>query len=142
MSTNASDTTIRLARDPYAMRGLPAHVLVQRFLDDYWIRHPLSRESMEAYRADLLGLEKWLNVFRNKTLVGATSQNVREFFETRYKAGSRLARDLPSLSCIKRFYFYLMDNSVRTDDPTEHVYVRTPRLVRQDLALIEGQKKS
>ncbi len=142
MSTNVSDTTVRLARDPHAMRALPAHELVQRFLDNYWIRHPLSRESIEAYRTDLLAFEKWLNVFRNKTLVGATSQNVREFFESRHTGGNRLARDLPSLSCIKRFYFYLMDNSVRTDDPTEHVYVRTPRLVRQDLALIEGAKKA
>lgn len=132
----------RLTVDPKKLREYPAAELVQWFLDYYWVRHPLSQQSIEAYRADLLAFDKWLSVFRNKTLLGATRDNVREFLESRYRSGSRLMSDMPSLSCIKRFYFYLMDLGVRTDDPTEHVYVRTPRLVRQDLAVIDGKKNS
>jgi len=114
--------------------------VVQWFLDYYWIRHPISRETVDAYRADLLDLSRWLTVFRNKTLIAACDKDVREFFESRYHSGSRLMRDMPSLSCIKRFYFYLAEVGLRVDDPTEHVYVRTPRLVRQDLAVILGKK--
>ena len=114
--------------------------VVQWFLDYYWIRHPISRDTMAAYRADLVDLSRWLMVFRNKTLIAANDKDVREFLENRYRPGNRLMRDVPSLSCIKRFYFYLAEVGLRSDDPTEHVYVRTPRLVRQDLAIVSGQK--
>jgi integrase/recombinase XerD len=130
-----------LTNDPRELREFPASVLVQRFLDYYWVRHPISRETIEAYRTDLLAFDTWLKAFRDKTLVGATQQNVRDFLDSRYRSGSPQLRDMPSLSCIKRFYFHLMDLGIRTDDPTERVYVRTPRLVRQDLSVIQGDKK-
>jgi|SRR5690242_9050508 len=114
--------------------------VVQWFLDYYWIRHPISRDTMTAYRADLVDLARWLLVFRNKTLIAANEKDVREFLENRYRPGNRLMRDVPSLSCIKRFYFYLAEVGLRADDPTEHVYVRTPRLVRHDLTIVNGQK--
>ena len=121
-------------------RTHPGTEVVQWFLDYYWIRHPISRETMASYRADLLELARWLSVFRNKTLVAASDLDVREFLEGRYRAGGRLPRDMPSLTCIKRFYFYLADAGLRTDDPTEHLYVRTPRLVRKDLWVIHGKR--
>jgi site-specific recombinase XerD len=49
-------------------------------------------------------------------------------------------RDVPSLSCIKRFYFYLVEVGLRAEDPTEHLYVRTPRLIRQDVMVLLGEK--
>jgi integrase/recombinase XerD len=114
--------------------------VVQWFLDYYWIRHPVSRETVAAYRADLLDLAQWLRVSRKKTLVAASDKDVREFFESRYRAGGRLMRDVPSLSCIKRFYFYLVEVGLRAEDPTEHLYVRTPRLIRQDVMVLLGEK--
>lgn len=131
-----------LTNDARKLRELPAVELVQRFLDYYWVKHPVSPETIEGYRVDLLSFEKWLGLFRNKTLLGASQQNLRDYLESRYKSGGRLARDLPSVSCIRRFYFYLMDLGVRTDDPTDQVYVRTPRLVRADLSVIDGKKES
>ena len=121
-------------------RTHPDTDVVQWFLDYYWIRHPISRETVAAYRADLLDLARWLTVFKNKTLVAASDKDVREYLESRYRSGNRLLRDIPSLTCIKRFYFYLAEVGFRTDDPTEHVFVRTPRLVRQDLSIIQGKK--
>ena len=114
--------------------------VVQWFLDYYWIRHPISRETIASYRADLLDLAGWLTTFRKKTLIAATDQDVREFLEARYHSPSRQLRDMPSLSCIKRFYFYLAEVGLRTDDPTEHVYVRTPQPLRPNLSVILGRK--
>lgn len=114
--------------------------VVQWFLDYYWIRHPVSRETVEAYRADLLDLSRWLTVFRNKSLVAANDKDVREFLEGRYRSGCRKVREMPSISCIRRFFFYLAEVGLRTDDPTEHVYVRVPRLARKDLTVILGNK--
>ena len=121
-------------------RSHPDTDVVQWFLDYYWIRHPVSRDTVEAYRSDLLELSRWLTVFRNKTLTTAVDVDLREFLESRYRSEGRLMHDMPSLSCIKRFYFYLAEVGLRVDDPTEHVYVRTPRLVRQDLSVILGKK--
>jgi site-specific recombinase XerD len=110
--------------------------LVQWFLDYYWIRHPISARTVEAYRADLHALECWLAVARGKSLVDAGVKDLRAYFAGVGKTGG----DAPSVSCIKRFYFYLVECGFRADDPTEQVYVRTPRLVRHDLKLIQGKK--
>jgi len=132
--------SITTTSDSQRARTHPDTDVVQWFLDYYWIRHPVSRDTIDAYRADLLELGRWLSVFRNKTLLAAADKDVREFLEGRYRTGGRLMRDLPSMTCIKRFYFYLVEVGLRTEDPTEHVYVRTPRLVRQDLTVILGKR--
>jgi len=114
--------------------------VVQWFLDYYWIRHPISEASMAAYRADLLALENWLTTSRNTSLQAAGPKDLHAFFDSRYRAGGRHPDNIPSLSCIKRFYFYLVDVGLRTDDPTERVYVRMPRRAAHDLAVIKGDR--
>jgi integrase/recombinase XerD len=110
--------------------------IVQWFLDYYWIRHALSRDTLLAWRADLLSLEIWLSVFRYKTLADAAAADLRDFLDVRYKAANGSLRELPSMACIKRFYFFLVEVGVRKDDPTEHVYPRAPHGVGKDLALV------
>lgn len=105
--------------------------IVQWFLDYYWIRHAISHETLAAYRSDLLSLELWLSVFRHKTLVEASAPDLREFLEVRHRTSNRQLRDLPSLTCIKRFYFFLVSVGLRTEDPTESLYVRAPHVKRQ-----------
>lgn len=114
----------------------PAHAqgasdVVQWFLDYYWIRHPISEASIAAYRADLTALERWLTVFRSTTLVAASAKDLRAFLDDSYRSKVRQASETPSLSCIKRFYFYLVEVGLRGDDPTERVFVRTPRLIEK-----------
>lgn len=105
--------------------------IVQWFLDYYWIRHAISPETLAAYRSDLLSLELWLGVFRHKSLVEAGAQDLRDFLDVRHRTASRPLGDLPSLSCIKRFYFFLVSVGVRSEDPTETLYVRAPKVTRQ-----------
>ncbi len=106
--------------------------IVQWFLDYYWIRHAISHETLAAYRSDLLSLELWLSVFRHKSLVDASAADLRDFLDVRHRTASRPMRDLPSLSCIKRFYFFLVSVGLRTEDPTETLYVRAPQVTRRD----------
>ena len=131
--------TVRLAKHPEGSTNAPPGDVIQWFLDFYWVRHPMSRETLAAYRVDLLTLERWLSVFHSKTLVAASTRELREFLDRQRSPGSATS-DLPSLSCIKRFYFYLMQSGLRTDDPTERLYVRTPRLVNHNLSVIPGKK--
>lgn len=111
-----------------AARAHPASDVVQWFLDYYWIRHPISDATVAAYRTDLLALDRWLSVFRSSTLLTATGKDLRAYFDDSYRARARQPGNTPSLSCIKRFYFYLAEVGLRDDDPTERVFVRTPLL--------------
>ena len=121
-----STLTITLARPPLAADPAAdgwadvSTVVVQRFLDSYWVKHGVSRETLEAYRVDLDGLRGWLKQVKGRSLVTAISDDIRDYLGARS----------PSLSCIKRFYAYLLAGGYRSDDPTESVFVRTPRLVR------------
>ena len=126
----------RVSKAPQVCRERPASDVVQRFLDHFWIRHPISKDTIAAYRADLIALERWLAVFRNTVLVAATKEDLRVFLDSHYSAEGREPGPMPSLSCIKRFYFYLVEVGLRADDPTERVFVRTPRLVKHGLTLV------
>jgi site-specific recombinase XerD len=110
--------------------------VIQRFLDFYWVKHGVSHDTLKAYRTDLIALDRWMLLFRSKTLVTACEQDIREFLTAKYLSGNRTLSGLPSLSCIKRFYFYLLEGGFRADDPTENVFVRTPRLSRRDLSVV------
>ena len=112
--------------------------VIQRFLDFYWVKHGVSHDTLKAYRTDLIALDRWMLLFRSKTLVTACEQDIREFLTAKYLAGNRTLSGLPSLSCIKRFYFYLLEGGFRADDPTENVFVRTPRLSRRDLSVVQS----
>jgi integrase/recombinase XerD len=133
-------THLEKARTSQQKKGSREHSVgdvVQWFLDHYWVRHPISKEMIASYRSDLLALERWLAVFRSKTLVVANKDDLRAFLNTRYRVDAANNGTLPSLSCIKRFYFYLVETGLRSDDPTEKVFVRTPRLVRPDLKVVK-----
>jgi site-specific recombinase XerD len=110
---------------------------IQRFIDFYWVKHGVSRDTISAYRTDLIALDRWMLLFRKKSLVTAREDDIREFLNAKYSAGRGTLSSLPSLSCIKRFYFYLLEGGYRSDDPTENVFVRTPRLVRRDLSVVQ-----
>ena len=114
--------------------------VIQRFLDFYWVKHGVSRETLKAYRTDLIALDRWMLLFRHKTLVTACETDIRDFLNTKYQTGNRTLSGLPSLSCVKRFYFYLLEGGFRGDDPTENVFVRTPRLVRRDLSVVSSAR--
>jgi integrase/recombinase XerD len=114
--------------------------VVQRFLDYYWVRHGVSNETLKAYRTDLVALDRWMLLFRKRTLVTAREQDIRDFLNVKYSLSNRSLHNLPSLSCIKRFYFYLLEGGFRADDPTENVFIRTPRLGRRDLTVVAGTR--
>jgi len=111
-------------------------VVVQRFLDAYWVKHGVSRDTLDAYRVDLDALHDWLKQTKARSLVTATSGDIREFLSVRSQTADAGGEALPSLSCIKRFYAYLLASGYRSDDPTESVFVRTPRLVRRGPATV------
>ena len=117
------------------LRTLTADTVIERFLHGYWVKYGVSKETLIAYHADLIALDRWMVLVKKKTLVSATAQDMRDYLDVKYRTGG-IQRDPPSLSCVKRFYSYLLEYGFRADDPTENVFVRTPRLARRDLSLV------
>jgi hypothetical protein len=78
-----------LAADPAADGWADVStVVVQRFLDSYWVKHGVSRETLEAYRVDLDGL-----VLRSR----ASNGSIRTFWRAGIAAMTRLSRCLCAL---------------------------------------------
>jgi site-specific recombinase XerD len=89
--------------DPW--QGISADV-IRRFVDVLYARQSLPKEVLTAYRADLESLDRWLIETKQRTLISATDEDVREYISV-------------SLSCLRAFYGFLVDAGCRDDDPTE-----------------------
>jgi integrase/recombinase XerD len=142
MSTTAENLVAPVAPDAAETAKIvswsaDAHSAIERFLDTLWVRYGLSSETLNAYRADLQSLNHWLDLIKHKTLLRASSDDLREFLAERAQRGPQSISPMPSLSCIKRFYRHLLDINFRNDDPMEHAFIRAPRLVRHDLMVVE-----
>ena len=91
------------AADPWA--GISADV-IRRFVDVLCAQNTLPKELLDAYHADLQALDHWLMETKQRTLVSATDEDVREYISV-------------SLSCLRAFYSFLVSSGCRDDDPTE-----------------------
>jgi site-specific recombinase XerD len=91
------------AADPW--QGISADV-IRRFVDVLCAQNTLPKELLDAYHADLQALDQWLIETRQRTLISATDEDVREYISV-------------SLSCLRAFYGFLVSSGCRDDDPTE-----------------------
>ncbi len=89
--------------DPW--EGISADV-IRRFVDVLCAQHAVPKEVLCAYRSDLEGLDRWLIQTKQRTLISATDEDVREYISV-------------SLSCLRAFYGFLVNSGCRDDDPTE-----------------------
>ncbi len=92
-----------LTTDPW--QGISEDI-IRRFVDVACSEHGLPRGLLTAYRADLDALDRWLIDTKQRTLVTATDEDVREYISV-------------SLSCLRAFYSFLVNAGCRDDDPTE-----------------------
>lgn len=91
------------ATDPW--HGISVDV-IRRFVDVQRTQYALPTEILSAYRADLESLDRWLIETRQRTLISATDEDVREYITV-------------SLACLRAFYGFLVNSGCRDDDPTE-----------------------
>jgi site-specific recombinase XerD len=89
--------------DPW--QGISVDV-IRRFVDVLRTQHALPREILSAYHADLESLDRWLIETKQRTLISATDEDVREYISV-------------SLACLRAFYNFLVNSGCRDDDPTE-----------------------
>jgi site-specific recombinase XerD len=92
-----------VATDPW--QGISEDV-IRRFVDVLRSEQALPKAIISTYRADLDALDRWLIETKQRTLISATDEDVREYISV-------------SLSCLRAFYGFLVNAGCRDDDPTE-----------------------
>ena len=93
---------------------------IDRFLDAMWSEHGLSQNTLDAYGADLRGLERWL-AKRKKTLETAGRADLLEFIGDRAAQGIHVRTLARQLSSARRFYGYLRREGLIGRDPSAQI---------------------
>lgn len=100
---------------------------IERFTDALWMERGLSRNTLEAYRNDLLGLASWL-LPQGKTLCTARRIDLLDYLSSRVIGGARPRSTARLLSSLRRFYRHLVREGRISEDPS--VRIDAPRIGR------------
>jgi integrase/recombinase XerD len=107
--------------------GAENRALVERFLDAVWMERGLSENTLAAYRADLNTLIRWM-AEADRRLARLSREDLLDFLAWRMQGGARPRSTARQLSSIRRFYRYLVRESLVAEDPSAEIEM--PRLGR------------
>jgi integrase/recombinase XerD len=94
--------------------------LISRFLDAVWMERGLSSNTLAAYRADLVALNRWLNE-RPIAMAQCGRGELMDFIAARVKGGSRPRSTARQLSSFRRFFRWMVREGIVKDDPTAQI---------------------
>ena len=100
--------------------------LIDSYLDDLWLQRGLSRNTLEAYRRDLVSLCRWLGPERS--LVAVDRADLFDFLSDRYRRGYKPRSTARLLSCLRSFFRWLLERGHGKRDPT--LELSSPQLGR------------
>jgi len=90
--------------------------IVDEFCDALWLEDGLSKNTLEAYKRDLLLFADWLQTEQSKTLYAATATDLNGYFAFRH-ASSKASSSNRRLAVLKRFYQYALRSNRISVDP-------------------------
>lgn len=93
---------------------------VERFLDAMWSERGLAENTLAAYRADLVGLSRWLAI-EHVEISKAHRDQLLAFLAWRVQQGAQPRSTARQLSSIRRFYRYLMREGHISEDPSTRI---------------------
>tara|TARA_Y100000389_G_C17468634_1_gene528132 strand:- start:2021 stop:2953 length:933 start_codon:yes stop_codon:yes gene_type:complete len=94
--------------------------LFDKFIDAIWMEQGLSKNTLSAYRNDLMMLSKYL--VKNKIkLKSASKSDLLKFMASSIEAGAKPKSTARQLSSFRRFFRYMLREGLRSDDPTAEV---------------------
>ena len=112
---------------PESLTVTRSEELVDQFLDAIWMERGLSKNTLGAYRADLMTLARSL-AEDGKVIDRAEKSDLLEFIAGRVESGAKPRSTARQLSSFRRFYRYIMREGVRDSDPTADIQM--PRIGR------------
>ncbi|MDT8364608.1 MAG: site-specific tyrosine recombinase XerD [Nitrosomonas sp.] len=97
--------------------------LLDEFADALWLEDGLSRNTISSYRADLLKLGRWLVTHQRAEgeFSRVTQTDLLAFLSSSIVQGAKASTASRVLSCIRRFYRYLLRQGSVTLDPTLNI---------------------
>lgn len=93
---------------------------IDAFLDAIWMERGLSKNTLAAYRADLMALSRWLET-RSVRIVAASRDDLVQFIAARVEKGARPRSTARQLSSFRRFFRYMVRENRVEDDPTANI---------------------
>jgi len=121
-----SQNPVKMAADIGTDANAP-EAIIDKFLDTIWLERGLSVNTLGAYRADLMALQRWLAT-RDISLIFATRADLLAFIAWRTKEGAKPRSTARQLSSFRRFYRFLLRENVIGEDPT--LKIEMPKIGR------------
>ena len=90
-------------------------VLIDKFLDYYWLSSGASQNTLSAYQSDLKLFSKWLN----GDLSHINSNHINDYFKHRQLSAATQSR---ILTCLRIFYQYLITQQLIKTNPTAKLH--------------------
>ncbi|MGC6377491.1 site-specific tyrosine recombinase XerD [Bisgaard Taxon 45] len=106
--------------------------LIELFLNEVWIEHHLSQNTVQSYRLDLTALLQWLDKQSEEkplTLLNLDAVDLQTFLGERLEKGYKATSTARLLSAIRKLFHYLYREKYRTDDPS--AVLSSPKLPRR-----------
>ena len=94
--------------------------VIDRFLDAIWMERGLSENTLGAYKADLMALNRRL-AERDVVLVDASRADLLDYIAWRVEGGAKPRSTARQLSSFRRFFRYLVREGVLAEDPTAQI---------------------
>jgi integrase/recombinase XerD len=101
--------------------------MIDKFLDAIWMERGLSKNTLGAYRADLMALARFI-ADGGREIVRAQKSDLLAFIAWRVEQGAKPRSTARQLSSFRRFFRYLCREGVIADDPTADIEM--PRIGR------------
>ncbi len=94
--------------------------LVEAFCEALWLEDGLARNTLDAYRRDLLLYAQWLQAESASALADAGASELQRYIAARHPASKATSANR-RLTVFRRFYRWLVRERRREDDPTLHI---------------------
>ena len=94
----------------------PGQAVIDEFCDALWLEDGLSKNTLEAYKRDLLLFAAWLNEQRSKNLYDAVDTDLSAYFAFRH-ADTKASTANRRLTVLKRFYQHALRQHRVAADP-------------------------
>jgi integrase/recombinase XerD len=93
---------------------------IDRFLDGAWMERGLSKNTLSAYRTDLMAMARW-TAARGRPITEALRSDVLAFIAERVEAGARPRSSARQLSSFRRFFRWWVAERGQGEDPTAQI---------------------
>lgn len=94
----------------------PGQAMADEFCDALWLEDGLSKNTLEAYKRDLLLFADWLMTERSKNLYEATDSDLNAYFAHKHP-GSKASSANRRLAVLRRFYQFALRSHRVSADP-------------------------